>query len=232
MNVNIDRSTGRVVLSPSILAFQVRVDDNFNPSKTIEVVEGQIEETTEVRSVTKSEPKEVVNKWSDDEGEHSETVIIQEPVEWVDNELIFIDNIVNKTITFAEDPTAFTAEEILKSKYQSLLDNSSYDYILADTFLNEEDIDIEDKDHAANTGMAIMQLLSNGQARTKSITLANSASSFELLEPEGSGVDIYINDVKFVNNKATLAAATSEVVIKFVNTTNKLVDVKSYAIAY
>lgn len=252
MNINIDRITGKVALSPSNLTFNVTVEDDFNPSKTIEVIEGQkqkaneqgqflyktnngsFEETTEARTVTKTEPKEVVNKWTDEENvEHSEAVEVEEPIEWVDNEPVFIDNIVNKTITFAEDPTAFTAEEILKSKYQSLLDNnSSYDYILADIFLNEEDIELSDKNHAANTGVAIMQLLPNGQAKTKTITLANSASIFSLLELEGNGVNVIINDVQFVNNKATLAADTDTVVIKFVNATNKPVDVKSYAIAY
>lgn len=259
MNINIDRVTGKVVLSPSTLTFQVSVDDNFNPSKTIEVIEGQkqktneqgqllyykqgieyggyiednCEETTEARTITKTESKEVINKRSDEDGtEHSEPVTIDEPVEWVDNEPVMVDNVISKTITFAEDPTQFTAEEILKAKYQSLLDSSSYDYILADIFLNEEDIDITDKDHAANTGVAIMQLLPNGQAKTKSITLANSTSIFSLLELECSGVDVYVNDIKFVDNRAILSAATNEVVIKFKNTTNKLVDVKSYAIAY
>lgn len=254
MDINIDRVEGKVVLSPSALTFQVSVEENFNPSKIIETTEGKIqktnsegqllyktnikedcsfEETIESKTVTKTESKEVTNKWIDEENvEHYETVEVEEPIEWVDNEPIFIDNIVNKTITLAEDPTQFTAEEILKAKYQTLLDNSSYDFILADIFLNEDDIDLEDKNHAANTGVAIMQLLAGGQAKTKAITLTDLASSFELLELESSGVDIYINDVKFVNNKATVSAAIDTVVIKFVNTTNKPADVKSYAIAY
>ncbi len=254
MDINIDRVEGKVVLSPSTLTFQIKVEDNFNTSKIIEVVEGQkqktneqgqllyktnikedgsYDETTEAKIITKTEQREAVNKWTDEEGkEHSETVEVEEPIEWVDNEPVLIDNVVNKTITFEEDPTAFTAEEILKAKYQTLLDGSSYDFILADIFLNEDDINLGDKDHAANTGVAIMQLLPNGQAKTKSITLVNSANSFELLELEGNGVDIYINDVKFVDNRAVLSAATNEVVIKFKNTTNKPADVKSYAIVY
>lgn len=253
-NIYIDRVTGKVTLSPSPLTFIVNVEDNFNPSKIIEAQEGEKQktdqqgkllykmnigengtysETTDSRIVTKYDDKEVENKWTNEDGkEHSETVTVQEPIEWIDNEPVMIPNIISKTITFAEDPTQFTVKEILKAKYQTLLENSSYDYILADIFLNEEDIDVTDKEHAANTGVAIMQLLPKGQAKTKSITLDNSASSFELLELEAAGVDIYINDVKFINNKAILSAATNEVVIKFINTTDKAVDVKSYAIAY
>lgn len=249
MNINIDRITGMVTSSPFSLTYPVVVADDFTLSKVIEVQEGEKQksneagkllyldsegnETIESKTVTRTEEKEVTNTYIDDEGiEHTGTVKVLEPTEWIDNEPVMIPNIEEKTVTFSENPTEFTVEEILQAKYQSLLDSSNYDYILADIFLNEDDIDLTDKDHAANTGVAIMQLLPNGQAKTKTITLEAEVSSFELLELECSGVDVYINDVKLINNKAALSNPTNEVVIKFMNTTNKSVDVKSYAIAY
>lgn len=254
ISINIDRITGKVTSFPSVLTLLVSVEDNFDISKTVKVIAGQkqktneeglllykinlkedgsYDETTEAKIVTKTEKKEVVNKWTDEDGkEHSEPIEVDEPIEWIENEPVLVDNIVDKTITFAEDPTQFTAEEVLKSKYQKLLDRSSYDFILADIFLNEEDIDLEDKDHSANTGVAIMELRPKGQAKTKSIKLEAAVKVFELLELDGPGVDVYINDVKFVDGKAILSAAADEVVIKFKNTTDKPVNIKSYAIAY
>lgn len=222
MDINIDRATGKYSASQTALTYSINVDDNFSLSKEIEFKDGERQKTNEEGNETIESKTEVKT----DEGEEDDFT------ESIDNTPIMVPNLAKKYITFAEDPEAFGVEEILQAKYKSLLENTTHDYILADIFLNEEDIDLADKDHLANTGVAIMQLLANGQAKTKTITLEAAVSSFELLELESAGADIYINDVKFVNNKAVLSAATNEVVIKFKNTTNKAVDVKSYAIAY
>lgn len=258
MNIYIDRITERVVNQPSRLTFEISVDDNFSLTKTIKVIEGEKQktddkdellyktkshdeegfeiwiETTESRTITKTEGKEVVNKWTDEENvEHSETIIVQEPIEWIDNEPIMIPNIVNKIINFIDNPLEFTVEEIIHEKYKNMLEESTYDYILADIFLNKDDIDLNNKDHSANTGVAILQLLPNGQAITKEITLETSANIFNLLEFNADpGVDIYINDTKFTDNKAVSNAPLNSCIIKFVNTTNKSKMVKSYAVAY
>ena len=258
MNIYIDRVTGKCTTSQSPLTYTVTVADNFDISKTVQVQEeekqkvndeGQLlykiktfeneevgevwSETTDNCTVTKTEPREVSNTYTDDEGvEHTSTVTVDEPTEWVENEPVMVPNIVNKTVIFADSPGEFTAEEILQARYQKLLDNSTYDYIIADAFLNEEDIDLLDKDHSANTGVALMQLLPKGQAKTKSISLEVPAANFELLEFDAPGVDIYLSGKKFIDGKLTLSSAVSNCTIKFVNTTDKPVSIKSYAIAY
>lgn len=231
MNINIDRATGKYSAFQTALTYSINVDDNFSLTKEIQFQDGEMQKTNEEGKLLylDSEGNETIEskievKTDEDEGENV--------AKWIDNTPIIIPNLIKKSITFAEDPTVFEVEEILQAKYKSLLENTTYDYILADIFLNEEDIDLADKGHLANTGVAIMQLLPNGQTKTKTITLEAAVSSFELLELESAGVDVYINDVKFVDNKAVLSAATNEVVIKFKNTANKAVDVKSYAIAY
>ncbi|WP_271810498.1 hypothetical protein [Clostridium beijerinckii] len=231
MNIDIDRATGKYSASPTALTYSINVDDDFSLSKEIEIKNGEMQKTNEEGKLLylDSEGNETIESKievkTDEEDDDNST-------KWIDNTPIMVPNLIKKYITFAQDPTAFEVEEILQAKYKSLLENTTYDYILADIFLNEEDVDLDDKDHSANTGVAIMQLLPNGQAKTKTITLEAAVSSFELLELESSGVDVYINDVKFVNNKVVLSAATNGVVIKFKNTANKAVDVKSYAIAY
>lgn len=247
MDIKIDRYTGKVALSPSILTFDVSVEDNFNPIKIIEVQEGEKQktneqgqilylngegiETTESRTVIKTTEKEVINKWTDEEGEeHSKTVMVDEPVEWIDNESVIVPNMIKKTITFQEDPTQFTALEVLNVKYNALLDNTPFDFIQAGIFLNEDKIDLTDIQ--ANTGVAIMQLLPQGYAKSKELTLKDTVDTFRLLEFDCEGVDILVNDKKFVDNEIVLDKPTDKIILTFKNTTDKYIDVKSYAIAY
>lgn len=260
MNININRATGKVEISPSPITFVVDVKDDFNLSKTIEVQDGEIQktdeqgqllyyayeevqdgadsyfnqteiETTEARTAIKTEPREVINTYTDEDGvKHSDPVIIQEPVEWMANDPILLPNMVQKTITFTENPTAFTALEVLNQKYNMLLDNTPFDFIQAGIFLNEDKIDLTDI--KANTGVAIMQLLPQGYAKSKTLNLKDSVDTFRLLEFDCDGVDILVNDKSFVNNELVLDKATDKIILTFKNTTDKYIDVKSYAIAY
>jgi hypothetical protein len=256
-DIMIDRILGKVTSSPSPVSITVQVADDFDCEKVIRVQQGEIQkedskgnllyldttkldeqgnptETTESRVVTKTEPEQIINRWVDDKGaEQSHTVTIQSPVEWYDNELEMVPNMVDTNIKYSENPYEFTLDEILEAKYKTILEASQEDNILADMFLDENDLDLTDVNHKANTGVGILELLPDGQAVTKSITLAKSTSTFTLLEfNSDTGVDIYINDVKFTGNTVTLASAVDNCTIKFVNTTNKLKLVKSYAIGY
>lgn len=222
MNIYIDRVNGEVVTTPSPLTYTITVNDDFSLTKIIEVQEGEKQKINEegqlLYKINTFENEEVGEVWS-------------ETTEPNDNPVMIADT-VQKTVTFAENPTEFTVEEILQAKYQTLLESSTYDYILADIFLNEEDIDLADPNHTANTGVAIMQLLPLGQAKTKSITLEAPAANFELLEFDASGVEVYLGGKKFVDGKLSLTSPIGSCTIKFVNTTDKPVDIKSYAIAY
>lgn len=196
MNIYIDRTTGKATLSPSTLTYTVTVSDDFSLTKTIEVQEGEKQETKE------------------------------------NNESIMVPNMIHKTVTLINNPEEFTAEEVIEAKYKSILEASECDHIVADMFLNGDDIDLTAPNHSANTGIAIMQLLPGGQAKTKEITLEATAHIFTLLEFGSDGVDIYIDDMKFVGSKAILGTAVDSCIIKFVNTTDRPKLVKSYAIGY
>lgn len=159
---------------------------------------------------------------------------VEEVTENEDNyEPIMIPNMVNNTYTLKEHPNKFSVLDILEAKYQKVLEDSQKDYIIADMFLNEEDLDLEDPNHSANTGVAHLQLLPNGQAKTKSITLEAPTTNFEILEFKcDEGVEIYLSGKKFVDGKLTLASPISNCTIKFVNNTDIPKKVKSFAIGY
>ncbi|AZV57912.1 hypothetical protein [Clostridium sp. AWRP] len=256
-DIYVGRFSGKVISSPSPACITIQVDDNFDCEKVIEVQQGEKQktddkgnllyldknklnvqdnptETADSRDVTKTEDKQVTNKWVDDKGvEQSKTITVQEPVECYDNEPVMIPNMVDTIIKYSTNPQEFTLDEILEAKYKTILENSQEDNIIADMFIEESDIDLTNKDHKANTGIGIMELLPNGQVVTKSISLAKSTSIFTLLEfNTDAGVDICINNTRFVNGTITLASAVDNVTIKFVNTTNMHKVIKSYAIGY
>jgi len=140
---------------------------------------------------------------------------------------------VQRVVNFKENPHEFSLEEIVNAKYKDILEASSNDYIIADIFLDENDLDLSDPQHSANTGYGILQLLPNGEAVTRLINLEAPATLFNLLEFDAdSDVEIYINNIKFTENKATFTEPISSFTIKFLNTTNKPKMVRAYAIGY
>lgn len=148
-------------------------------------------------------------------------------------EVLEEENTVLKVITFKDNPTEFTVEEIIQAKYQSMLDNSQKDYILADTFLTEEDLDITDINHKANTGVGFIELQPLGQCKAKTITLEIPAKDFKILEfIADEGIEVYLEEQKFTGGSLALSNEVSSCTIKFINTTNKPKQVKSYAICY
>lgn len=130
------------------------------------------------------------------------------------------------------NPEFFNITEVLAEVYLNMVDNSQYDYIIADMFLNEEDLDLEKS--YANTGVGVLQLPPKGYVVTKPILLEQSSNTFKVVDLDSlpEGISMYINTKKVVNGEVTLANATSKLTIKFSNTTNKYLDIKSYTILY
>ena len=259
MNINIDRITGRVTPLQSPLTYTIDVVDSFLLSKAVEVTEGTKQktneqgqllyktdiivvdevgetwiETTESKKPTKFERYEKTITVTDEEGnQNSQIVTVKIPVEFEDLDPVMIDNIILKVVNIKDNPEEFTAQEVLEAKYLDILNASNKSNIIADIFLNESDIDLNDINHSANTGVAMLELLPHGQAKTKSISLEIASKDFELLEFDApKTVDIYISGQRVENGKVSLANTVSTCTIKFVNTSNKKAIIKGYAIAY
>ena len=146
---------------------------------------------------------------------------------------VMIPNMVEKVVTLKDNCELFDFMEVLQAKYQHILEESQKDYILGDMFIDENDLDLEDEKHSANTGLALLELLPKGQAKTKTITLAEPTTEFILLDfVSDEGVEVYLSGKKFTEGKLTLTSPISNCTIKFVNTTDSKKTVKSYAIGY
>ena len=159
--------------------------------------------------------------------------IIQVPDEYEENEPLMIPLYKDVVVDILSRPEEFTIIELLTHQYEQELAGSKYNHILADMFINEDDIDFEYEEHAANTGAFICCIHPQGKVKLKALPLEEPARIFELLNSEiPEGINIYINDMKLNNNRVMLPANTDSCVVKFENTTNKYLDVKSYCIAY
>jgi hypothetical protein len=156
---------------------------------------------------------------------------IQVETDWNVYEPIMINNVITKVISLQDTPSEFTALEILEAKYGDALEKSDCNYLIADGLINCNDIDLNDIQ--ANTGVNTLVLLPNGYAKTAEIVLEESCKLFKILELDvEEGVDVFVNDVKFVDGQAIVSNELNKVVIKFVNTTDKFKSVNSYAIGY
>lgn len=131
-----------------------------------------------------------------------------------------------------EDRELFSINEVLQCRVEGIIEASEYEYIIADLFLDENDLDLEKS--FANTGIGILQLPPSGYASTKSISLSTKAKTFKFISidklPEG--ISVYVNTKKVVEGQVALASPVSAITIKYSNTTNKYLDVKSFCIGY
>ncbi|MHB1420104.1 MAG: hypothetical protein ACYCX4_11080 [Bacillota bacterium] len=240
--------------------FLINLPEGFSLSKTIQEAQGEKqkisdqgqplfktnisengltwEETTEAKMPVRFEQQEVTNRWADENGvEHTETVTVQVPVEWVENEPLLISNIVQRFVSFIENPHVFNVDEIIQEKYRRILDSSAYSHIYGDEVLTDEDIDNTVPGHSANTGVKVLELLQGGQAQTNPIILDVAASNFGLYLEADPGVVVDISPdgqawVTFENGIATLPAVTQTIVIRWRGPADKKANVCAYGILY
>lgn len=130
------------------------------------------------------------------------------------------------------DLEAFSIEEVVQASMEDYIEGSTYDSIIFDMFLNESDLDLEKTQ--ANTGVGILQLPPGGYATTQSIELTGKAKKFEFIQYDSipKDISVYVNTKKVVDGVVELASPVSSIKIKFANTTDKYLDIKSYCVVY
>lgn len=126
----------------------------------------------------------------------------------------------------------FTINEVIEANLGAFIEGTDYDSVACDMFLDENDLDLPKC--FANTGVGILQLPPKGFAQTKSITLTSKAQSFQFIELDKlpKGISVYVNTKKVTNGLVALSSPVSNITIKFVNTTDKYLDIKSYCVLY
>lgn len=159
--------------------------------------------------------------------------VIQVPDKIEENEPLMIPSYKDTTVNILSRPEEFDITEVLEVIYSEKMLKYNYSNIIVDMFINEDDIDFTYEEHSANTGAFVLTLLPMGKAKLKSIELETPASKFELLENNiHKDIDVYINNVKFVEGIAILPHPASRCTLRFENKSNKLLDIQSYSILY
>lgn len=237
----------KLYLKPIVETWEEKVvSEVIETTSEIQVFSYKEEEVTKTVSVVVSECKHVCDEHCNDKCTHTcdeycepifedkeITEIIQVPDEYEENVPVMIPLYKEVEVDILSRVEEFTIIELLEFIYQRELLDKKYNHILADMFINEDDIDFEYEEHSANTGAFVCSLLPKGKVQLKELELETKAKTFEIIMSEiPTGIDVYVNDVKFVNNKAILPSNVDSCVIRFENTTDKPLDIKSYCIAY
>ena len=242
-----DEDGNKLYLKPVVEIVQEEiVSDVIETTAEIQVFSYKEEEITRTVSVVTAECNHVCDEHCNDECKHicdeycepifedkEISEIVQVPDKYEANTPVMIPIYKEVEVDILSRVEEFTIIELLEFIYQRELLDKKYNYILADMFINEDDIDFEYEEHSANTGAFVCSLLPKGKVQLKELELETKAKTFEIILSEiPTGIDVYVNDVKFVNNKAILPSNADSCVIRFENTTDKPLDIKSYCIAY
>jgi len=143
-----------------------------------------------------------------------------------------------KTVAFTENPYIFTAEEVAQAKFEQIASDYGFVNAYADEFVSEEDINILAEGHSANTGVKVLELLPNGQCQTNTLAIGENAKTFTLYLEADSNVAVSIsgddgaNFSLFENNVAVLRELSSEVILKFEETSGKKANINAYCIMF
>lgn len=189
------------------------------------------DEVTEVRKAVAFE--EVVNKYIID-GEEVE-VPGQVPTEWVDLDPVLIDDVVQKSVSFEENPYIFEYVEVLEAKKDALQKANLRKLVHYDEDFNLEGFSTDLVSHAANMGDGILALHPGGSCRTEKIALGSAVKTVQLYLEAAQDVKVEVGATasSFVECKdgvAQLPVAADEVYIRFTNTTDKYRDVFAFGI--
>lgn len=248
VNVHIkDKKGNKLYLKPIKETWEERVvSDVIETTAEIQVFSYKEEEVIKMIPVVDANCDHVCDKHCKDKCNHvcdenckpalkykEVTEIIQVPDEFEENTPVIVPGYKEVEVDILSRAEEFTIIELLEFIYQRELLDKKYNYILADMFINEDDVDLEYREHSANTGAFICSLLPHGKVQLKELELETKAKTFEIIMSEiPTGIDVYINDVKFINSKVMLPSNVDSCVIRFENTTDKPLDIKSYCIAY
>ena len=149
--------------------------------------------------------------------EETDRPVMVENLAWVSKDLI-------------HNPECFSIHEVLREMYLNIVNNSTYDYIIGEMFLSEDDIELDKS--FANTGVGIVQLPPKGNVQFKPIELEAPSNKFKVVSDIPEGMTMYINGKKIKDGLVELSSVTTSIKVKFYNSTGNFLDVNAFTILY
>ncbi|ETT45694.1 hypothetical protein C162_20211 [Paenibacillus sp. FSL R7-269] len=156
--------------------------------------------------------------------------------EWEDLEPVLIPNVQQYQVTFAEQPSLFTYQELqaaklsgIKKAYQGLV------LVYYDEEFALESFAVELADHAANLGDGLLAIHPGGQCRTVKLLLGKSAGLIRLYLEAQEGITVEIgataaNLIAVVDGQVKLATASDSVYLRFTNTAESYREVYAFGL--
>ncbi|AEO93679.1 gp421 [Bacillus phage G] len=142
-----------------------------------------------------------------------------------------------KIVSFEENMEHFNLEDIVKHKEEQLINGTFYSRAILFEVMNKKIFSTNLSSYKADLGVGFISLPPNGEIRTVKLTLPLSEEIIGIkLESSDSGVEIKIgnttNNMQLIdqNNECYFETAVSEVYVNFKNTSNKRININSFAL--
>lgn len=160
----------------------------------------------------------------------------QVATEWDDLQPVMVPNVVYRSVSFAEQPSLFSFEELNKVKQASL--EKAYKGQLLVYY--DEDFDLanfssELSDHAANMGDGVLALHPGGKCRTRKLPLGQSIEQVRLYLEAQDGIIVEVGAtvasyITVIDGIAQLPEPAEELYIRFTNTTESYKEVYAFGL--
>lgn len=169
----------------------------------------------------------------------SRTLVIntaQVPIEWEDLQPVMVPNVEQYLVSFADQPSLFTYDEIKAAKLVSLKKAfPDRHLIFYDEDFNLEHFSEDLAEHAANMGDGVMALHPGGKCRTTKLPLEKSADTIQLYLEAQDGITVEIgattaNLIEVIDGQVKLATAADSVYVRFTNTAESYREVYAFGL--
>lgn len=155
---------------------------------------------------------------------------------WEDLQPVTVPNVELYQVSFAEQPSLFTYDEISAAKHASLVKTfPGLQLVFYDEDFNLKHFSNDLVEHAANMGDGVMAIHPGGKCRTTKLPLGKTIEKihFYLEAQEGIAVEIgstATNLTAVVDGVAELPVATDVVYVRFINTTESYKEVYAFGL--
>ncbi|MDH6370539.1 hypothetical protein M2444_002319 [Paenibacillus sp. PastF-3] len=157
-------------------------------------------------------------------------------IAWDDLQPVMVPNIIYSAVSFAEQPSLFTFDELNAAKCASLEKSYKGKLLLYyDEDFSLENFAVDLAEHAANMGDGVIALHPRGKCRTVKLPLGESVDKVQLYLEAQDGITVEVgaavgNLTAVVDGAAQLPSAADAVYIRFTNTTDSYKEVYAFGI--
>ncbi|KGE17558.1 hypothetical protein [Paenibacillus wynnii] len=160
----------------------------------------------------------------------------QVPVEWEELQPAMVSNVEQYQVSFTEQPSLFTYDELQVAKLISIKKAySGVQLVYYDEDFEPSGFSTDLAEHAANMGDGVLAVHPNGKCRTTKLPLGKIADTIQLYLEAQAGITVEVGATvtgftEVVQGIAQLPVPTNELYVRFTNTTDSYKEVYAFGI--